>query len=412
MNIIKLPQLAWYGCKELEISLPDTWDVEICNIAGYNRPALSAEQIKLSVTNPVGISPLRELARNRKEVVVIFDDLTRGTRPAGIVPFILQELAEAGIPDNNIRFICALGAHAPMNRIDLAKKVGEDTIAKYAVYNHNAFDNCVYVGTTSYGTKVSVNAEFMQCDLKIAIGSMTPHPFAVFGGGGKIILPGVASMDTIMANHTMALTDEERVNYEINCRRLDMEEAAGFAKLDMLVECIVNMWGETSSLYAGAPTLVREAAIKEAKTHYLSPRAEDKDIVISNAYIKVSEANVVLKSGFASVSEQGGDLVLIANAPGGQVGHYLIGSWGKEDEGENRKYKLLRPGMGIPEHVNHLIRYNEYPDIVSMGFAKSSDKALAMSKWDDVLEVLKETHGDKAKVAVYPSADIQYFAVT
>ena len=37
------------------------------------------------------------------------------------------------------------------------------------------------------------------------------------------------------------------------------------------------------------------------------------------------------------------------------------------------------------------------------------DKVAAMSNWGDVLELLKKSHGDGAKVVVYPSADIQYF---
>ena len=409
MKTITVPQLAWYGPRELELTFPDSWDIEVCNIAGCNRPALSDEQIKNAITNPIGTSTIKELARGKKEVVILFDDLTSGTRPARIVLFVLQELAEAGIPDSNIRFICALGAHAPMNRIDFAKKLGEDVLARYAVYNHNVFDNCTYVGTTSYGTKVSINTEVMHCDLKIAIASMTPHPFAVFGGGGKIVLPGVSSMETILANHIMPLTDEERASYDINPRRLDMEEAASFANLDVLIECIINMWGETVSLYAGAPTPVREAAIKDAKAHYLAPKAEGKDIVIVNTYIKASEAAVDMRHGIASVSQNGGDIVLIANAPGGQVGHYLIGSWGKMAQGEFRKFRLPIPGLQIASHINHLILYNEYPDMAGLGRFRSSNKVLSMSSWDNVLPILSESHGDNAEVAVYPSADIQYF---
>ena len=39
----------------------------------------------------------------------------------------------------------------------------------------------------------------MQYDLKIGIGGMVPHPMAGFGGGSKIILPGLAGIDTVTA---------------------------------------------------------------------------------------------------------------------------------------------------------------------------------------------------------------------
>ena len=129
---LRLPQLAWHGTKELALPLPDDWQVEMGYMAGYNRPALSSDQIREAVTdNLIGIPPIRELARGKKEVVIIFDDMTRVTRVAEIVPFVLKELAAAGIPDSHIRFIAALGCHGAMNRLDFVKKLGEEpTVGK------------------------------------------------------------------------------------------------------------------------------------------------------------------------------------------------------------------------------------------------------------------------------------------
>ena len=101
------------------------------------------------------------------------------------------------------------------------------------------------------------------------------------------------------------------------------------AGLDMLVECIVNLWGDSCSIHAGAETEAHDAAVNESRSHYLAPKAEDKDIVIANTYAKASEAGAAIKYSSQSVKQSGGDLVLIANAPGGQVPHYLLGRWGK-----------------------------------------------------------------------------------
>jgi hypothetical protein len=43
-----------------------------------------------------------------------------------------------------------------------------------------------------------------EADLKIGVGFITPHPIAGFGGGGKIVIPGLGSMETIQSNHTPA----------------------------------------------------------------------------------------------------------------------------------------------------------------------------------------------------------------
>ncbi len=55
MNTIKLSQPAWYDPKEFELSLPDGWQVEVCNMAGYNRSALTPDEIKAAISKPIGI---------------------------------------------------------------------------------------------------------------------------------------------------------------------------------------------------------------------------------------------------------------------------------------------------------------------------------------------------------------------
>jgi len=411
MNIIKMPQLAWYETKELELPLPDSWQVELYNMAGYNRPAMKPDEIKASISNPIGIPPIRELARGKKEVVIIFDDMTRVTRAAKIVPFVLEELAAAGIPDNGIRFIVALALHSTMWRQHFVKKLGEEVVARFPVYNHNPFGNCTYVGTTStYKTRVYANEEVMKCDLKIAIGSVVPHPINGFGGGGKIILPGVTSFETIEHNHRLAFKamQEHRDKpiagmgiFDNNPMRADIDEAANLVGLDVLINCIVNMWGETVSVYAGAMEPAYAAAVQEAKTHYLTPRVKGKDIVIANTFAKVNETSIGVGIAYPAVNTGGGDVILIANAPEGQVTHYLSGPFGKTTWGK------LRPQRVVPQHVNHLIVYNEYPHPGSSWFEKN-DKILYLDRWDDVLKLLQKSHGADTKVAVYPNAEIQY----
>jgi len=413
MHKIALPQLAWHGVKELKVSLPASWQVEVCNMAGYNRPRLKPAEIKKAINNPNGMAPLREYARDKKEVVILFDDMARVTRVAEIVPHVLAELSAAGIKDSQVRFIAACGCHGALNRADFVKKLGKDVLKRFPVYNHNPFDNCVYVGTTSSGTKLSINAEVMKCDLKIGIGSVVPHIMAGFGGGGKIILPGAAAYETALALHApreakrrgdfndtvsgMGVTDN-------NPRRRDIDEAADIVGLDMKIDVLVNMRGETIALFAGKPRPAYAAAVEAAKAHYLTPPAADKDIVIANTFAKANEAVSGLLVAFAAVSKKGGDVVLIANAPEGQATHYLMGPFGNTIAGK------LKLQMEIPQNVKRLIIFNEYPEIASRNYLDDTDKVIMIDNWGDVLTLLKKNHGNQAKVAVYPNADIQYCA--
>ncbi len=381
-------------------------------MAGYNRPHLKPAGIKKAIDRPIGLPPLREYARGKKEVVILFDDMARVTRVAEIVPHVLAELTAADIGDSQIRFIAACGSHGALNRADFIKKLGEDVLARFPVYNHSPFDNCVYAGTTTGGTKIYINAEVMRCDLKIGIGSIVPHIMAGFGGGSKIVLPGVASYETILALHSPRTVSRrkgfsETVTgmgaFEDNPRRRDIDEAAGIVGLDMKIDAIVNMWGETAAIFAGAPRLAYAAALEEAMAHYLTPLARDKDIVIANTFAKANEAISGLLIAFPSVSRKGGDVVLIANAPEGQVTHYLMGPFGNTIGGK------LRLQMKTPANVNRLIIYSEYPELSSKNYLEDTDKVVLIHDWADVLKLLKKNHRSGARVAVYPDADIQYY---
>ncbi|OGN95222.1 MAG: hypothetical protein A2Y89_02415, partial [Chloroflexi bacterium RBG_13_51_18] len=279
INKFALPQLAWHGTRGMDITLPESWHVEICNMAGYNRPHLKSAGIKNAIAGPVDMAPLRQYARGRKEVVILFDDMARVTRVAEIVPHVLEELAAAGIKDSQIRFICACGCHGALNRADFVKKLGEETLKRFPVYNHNPFANCAYAGTTAGGTKISINAEVMKCDLKIGIGSIVSHIMAGFGGGSKIVLPGVAAYETVLAMHLPRQVGgrfKDTVSgmgaLDDNPRRRDIDEAAEIAGLDMKIDAVVNMWGETVGIFAGAPKAEYAAALAEAKKHYLTPQ--------------------------------------------------------------------------------------------------------------------------------------------
>jgi nickel-dependent lactate racemase len=409
-QVIKLPQLVWQGVRDLELAFPEEWLVEVCQMAGYNRPALTFTEIEKAVKNPIGTKPIRELARNRKQTVIIFDDIQRATRVAQIVPFVLEELAEAGMPDSNIRFVAATGCHAAMDRFDFVKKLGEDVLRRFPVYSHNAFGSCEDIGCTSLGTRLLVNSEVMSCDLKIAIGSIVPHAFAGFGGGAKIILPGVCHYGTCVDFHALASKfakehPDQPIGIGIienNLLRVNMEEAAAKVGLDIKIDTLMNSYGETTAVYAGDLKTAYSEAVKDASRHYDTIPAKDCDIVVANAFAKVAECESGLEMAFPAVKKEGGEVVLVGNAPEGHVAHYLGGPWGKTYRGK------LQMQCGLADNIRRLIIYNEYPDLTIYGFFANPEKVQVISKWDEVLELLRKKYPGSAKVAVYPNADIQY----
>jgi lactate racemase len=414
MKTFKVPQLAWYGPRDLELPLPDGWQVQTNYAAGFDRPALSPEQIRAAIRSPLGQKPLRELARGKKEVVIVFDDMTRATRSAELVPIILEELSAAGIGDKNIRFICGVGTHPPLPRQDLVKKLGENVVARYRCFSHNAFGGCVYVGTTStYQTQLYINEEYMKCDLKIVIGACVPHPNAGFGGGAKMIMPGIASFECILQNHThmfpepgvkvtkgMGLFDENHFSK-------DIEECAELAGINFLVNVIINLWGETVSIYAGDWRQAFAGALKEAKSHYLAQRFPDMDIIIANAYAKANESNIALGQGLPFLDRKNQtdtSIVFIGNAPEGQIPHYLLGFWG-----QLVPPRLVGPTRTrYPPRLKQAIFFSEYPHPGS-SFLGVNEPITYLSHWEEVLERLQKVHGNSPRVGIIPDATNQYF---
>ncbi len=356
--------------------------------------------------HPIGSKPIEELAKGKKEVVILFDDLARPTPVYEIIPYVLRGLEKAGISDRQIRLITALGAHGAQTANDFRKKLGEEVLNRFPVYNHHPFDHCQYLGKTSYGTPVLINQEVMACDLKIGIGCIVPHSFSGFGGGGKIILPGVAHIESIEHNHGLIKTHPECVGLgkiEGNIPRLDIEEATRMARLDMKIDAIVNLRGEITGLFTGDPILEHHEGMKLAKEVYLTTPARDMDVVIVNTFSKSNEAAIAPFIGIPSLKEEGGDLVIIANEPAGQAVHYLFGEFGRCGE---RRLQLPQP---LPTKVKRFIILSPFKDHVGACFFGKVSTIQWVKTWEEVLELLNSEWGNEAKVAVYPDGTIQYF---
>ena len=230
---------------------------------GDSYPALSYEELKAKIDSPIGSEPIYEMAKGKKSACIVFDDNTRPTPIKEMAHIVLEELLEAGVPKDRIIFICALGCHGTCELDDFVKKLGEDICREYPVYNHNCFFNLDDVGTTSHGIKVLINSEFMAADIKIGLGAITPHAFNGFGGGCKIVLPGIAGFDTNVDNHKVELSrvmlNRSRPFYECHGNlqykgvREDEEEAAMLAGLDFKVDALMNSNCEIIDAYCGHP---------------------------------------------------------------------------------------------------------------------------------------------------------------
>ena len=165
-----------------QFSLPKGWDL----ISAEDKPPVPGvanpiEEIRRALDHPIGSPKIESLARPGTEVVILFDDLQRPTPVHLALPEILNRLNRAGIPDNRITAICALGTHPVPTLEQLRKKVGEEAFSRLQgrLFAHDPYasDN-VIIGRTHRGTLVEVNRSVAFADLIVGVGECMPHPIA------------------------------------------------------------------------------------------------------------------------------------------------------------------------------------------------------------------------------------------
>ncbi len=404
---VTVPNLLWYGNQPRELVFPRRWDVEVLEPPGFSKPGVTAEEIDRAFERPIGALPLEDLFRGRDEAVIVFDDITRPTPVKKILPPIMRALHQAGIPKGNVRFIPALGTHGAMNNIDFRKKLGEEIVENYPVYNHNPYENCDFIGETSSGLPVYINREFNFCDLKIGIGCITPHLHLGFGGGGKIVLPGICGMETIHKFHSEVIMRDPGSTglgkFEGNVMVKEMEEVVRMSGLQLKVDALINGRGEITDLFVGDPVAAHRQGVELAREHYATRLMRGMDIVVANAYAKYNEMAICMLMSLASVNFARGIIVLLVDSPEGQVCHYLMRSFGKTYGG-----RVYIHRERLPENIRVIV-CSRYPDPTMCDLFAPIQSVTVTRDWGETLQILEREFPGRASVAVIPDGTMQYF---
>ena len=283
------------------------------------------------------------------------------------------------------------------------KKLGDEIVENYAVFNHDAFQNTVRIGRTPTDVELWFNREFMSCDFKIGIGCVTAHPQVGFGGGGKLILPGVAGIETIVQFHNQQYHDFSRSglgNFDDNIMRGECEAAGDMVGLSFKVDCLINRRGQIASLYAGAFRAAHQQAVEEAKEHYGTPASSGYDISVCNAYGKANESAISALFFPLTLKPQGTG-VLICDSPEGQVPHYVFRSWGTGYGG--RHYRVRAKGA-FSDFMKQLIVLSPLPDRTSLDLFCDPEDATVVKTWPEVLAILGREYPGDARVCVIQDA--------
>lgn len=199
-----------YGKTTQSVMLDENKVIQIIGAEPGEKIKDVKQAVFAALRNPIGCAPLCETVKKGDKVVILVSDITRASnRTKDFLPYVVEELNNAGVPDDDITILVATGTHRPNTDDEKKIIVGEDLFSRLKIYDHDAFDmnKNVYLGTTKRGTPVYVDKIAAEADKVILTGGITPHLFAGFGGGRKSVVPGIAAAETINHNHVMALSD-------------------------------------------------------------------------------------------------------------------------------------------------------------------------------------------------------------
>jgi nickel-dependent lactate racemase len=283
-----------YGKSVVSFSLPE--EQVLGEIVGRTLPAVDLETAyRHALEHPIDAPPLRELVRPGERVTIAVSDITRVWQRNDLtLPILLETLNAAGVTDENITIVVAVGGHR-LNTADEHMEICGGTVChRVRVLNHDAhdIDNMVYLGRTSRGTNVRVSRLAMEADRLILTGGTIYHYMSGYGGGRKSILPGLSYIETIRQNHVLGLAPEigrgsnpqsaSRITRG-NALHEDMMEIAGFVQPDFLINIVPALDGGVAGVFSGNWASAWHEATRLVDRIFGVPIQTQADIVIASA---------------------------------------------------------------------------------------------------------------------------------
>jgi lactate racemase len=381
--------------------------------------------IKEALKNPVGTSPLRELAHPGSRVCIVFTDITRACPDHLLIPPMLAELKQAGVRDEDITLLCGIGMHRPSTHEEKITKLGAEVVARYRVIDNEPQNPAALVdlGKTPGGVPVLLHRAAVEADLLIATGIVEPHQYAGYSGGRKTVAVGAAGEALIAHTHGPAFVDHPGTRLgriEGNPFHEAVTEAARRAGLRFIVNVVLDDDKRVLRVRAGDPELAFQDLVAFAKSVYEVPILSQFDLAIGGvgypkdtnlyqasrapSYLFFAPVPVVRPGGFfiipARCEEGAGSgvgeqrfLAAMRDAPSIQ---FILEDARKNGypPGQQRAFVMAK----VLEQAKVVIVGSECPELVS------ACKMIPAATMDEALGLASQELGPACKVLIVPHA--------
>jgi nickel-dependent lactate racemase len=380
-------------------------------------PAEIAPHVLAALRSPIASPPLAEVVRPGERVVVVVNDQTRMARTEMFLPVALDELNRAGVPDDAITCLFALGAHRALSRDEMVELVGVEAAARVKLVNHDCRDdaNLVLVGRTTRGNDVRVNRLLVDADRIVLTGSIVYHFFAGFGGGRKAVVPGCAGLSTIQFNHAMMLDPAATIGrLDGNPVHADLLEGAGMLAPDFLLNVVLNDAHEIAGIVAGDMVAAHRRGCEFVEGLYGVPLAARADLVVASCGgwpkdINVYQAQKTMDNAIAAV-RQGGVVIVLAECPEG-AGNDTYLRWMRRYRTPEAIAEATRTNFQLGGHKAYAVtRLLQHAEIIMVSKMKPDDVAELLltpaASLDEAMAMAGKRLGPSPSIVVMPQGGL------
>jgi nickel-dependent lactate racemase len=204
---------------------------------------------------------VERLRPDLSRVAVVVGDKTRLCGYPEYLPVLLEALEDFGAGGDRTTVYIAYGTHPPQSEAESLAAYG-DCFRNAAFVHHDCTDRSLFadLGTTRRGTPVRIRRDILEAGCLVTFGALSHHYFAGYGGGRKLVFPGLGQREAIYRNHALYL-DSQRGRLSEGCQagRLDgnplaedLFEVEAHRPADLAVHGILDSRGEVCDLLPGA----------------------------------------------------------------------------------------------------------------------------------------------------------------
>lgn len=284
----------------------------------------ATEAARRALEQPVSGPPFSQLVAGGKSVAVVIDNQFRPTPQSKLLPAVFDALEAAGVTDACV--ICANGKVFPMSESDIPQKLGRENLARMEASGIPFFQNeprnaeaYTYVGVSSRGTPVWLHNEVAKRDVTITIGQAQSNHWGA-GGGGKLILPGVVSDETIESNHcNLVPSPQTHYGAYAGPMRSDIDEVATMCGLSCTMNVLLDTHGRVIECLFGSHPEAHRAAIARFNEIYAYEHPGAADIAVCGVFAPTD--HLFFHTGWGCMSadlvvREGGTLIYCSPSPG------------------------------------------------------------------------------------------------